>query len=73
MVRRRRPVPDGTFASMLRDAMFARDYSAKRLAYETGLDVNTVNAYMSGMRVPTYGSLRKIRDALDCEWDELLG
>jgi transcriptional regulator with XRE-family HTH domain len=46
--------------------------SQKDLALETGLDVSTISRIERGITDPTYGTLSKIRKALNVPWDALV-
>jgi transcriptional regulator with XRE-family HTH domain len=46
--------------------------SQKDLALETGLDVSTISRIERGITDPTYGTLGKIRKALNVPWDALV-
>jgi transcriptional regulator with XRE-family HTH domain len=50
-----------------------RGMTATTVAYKSGLCPATVYNYLRGTRTPTVDALRKIRAALGCTWDELLG
>ena len=64
---------DMEFARNLRRAMAERGVSAKALAMDTGISRSTIDYLLSGRRSPTHSTARRIRDALGCTWDELLG
>jgi transcriptional regulator with XRE-family HTH domain len=46
--------------------------SQRELALETGLDVSTISRIERGITDPTYGTLGKIRKALNVPWDALV-
>jgi transcriptional regulator with XRE-family HTH domain len=46
--------------------------SQRDLAVETGLDVSTISRIERGITDPTYGTLGKIRRALNVPWDALV-
>jgi len=46
--------------------------SQRDLALETGLDVSTISRIERGITDPTYGTLGKIRKALNVPWDALV-
>jgi transcriptional regulator with XRE-family HTH domain len=46
--------------------------SQRDLALETGLDVSTISRIERGITDPTYGTLVKIRKALNVPWDALV-
>lgn len=46
--------------------------SQKDLALETGLDVSTISRIERGITDPTYGTLSKIREALNVPWEALV-
>ncbi len=49
-----------------------RDWSQSKLASETELSISTMNNTMNTRHGVTLRTLRKIRAALGCTWDELL-
>lgn len=72
----------GTYIVEPRDDMYGDNL--KRLIKENGLTQRklaeiadlphqTIESHVSKRRSPTLYSLRKIRHALDCTWDDLLG
>jgi transcriptional regulator with XRE-family HTH domain len=63
----------GAFPSRLRRAMARRGMTQVQLAAASGLTAPCVSRYLSGSRVPKLGNVGRIRDALGCAWEELLG
>ena len=63
---------DMTFVRNMRRLMFERGWSQKRLGIESGVAQSTVSAVMTGARRPTLPTLRRIKAALGCTWDEML-
>ena len=53
--------------------MAERGWTQARMGIEAGMPQSTVSAIARGTRTPTLATLRKIRAALGCSWDELLG
>ena len=53
--------------------MAERDMNGIDLAQASGLSRGSVYHYLGGKCQPNVSSLRLIRDALGCSWDELLG
>ena len=45
----------------------------KEFAAACGISYNTINYMISGRRYPTLWSLIRIREALGCTWDDLMG
>ena len=64
---------DGTIVRNLRRMISERGMTATTVAYKSGLCPATVYNYLRGARTPTVDALRKMRAALGCTWDELLG
>lgn len=64
---------DMEFARSLRKAMAERGVSAKALAMDTGISRSTIDYLLAGRRSPTRSTAARIRDALGCTWDELMG
>ena len=67
------PRGDVALARNMRRLMADRGWSAKRMTYETELSRSTVDYLLNGQRGATLAVLRRIRSALGCTWDELLG
>jgi transcriptional regulator with XRE-family HTH domain len=51
----------------------ARQLTQSELAALCGIASSVISNYECGVRDPSLKSLRKIREALDCTWDELCG
>jgi len=64
---------DMKLARNMRRLMAERGWSAKRMTYEADVSKSTVDYLLNGQRGATLAMLRKIRSALGCTWDELLG
>lgn len=61
------------WAANLRRAMRRRGYSAQRLSFESEVNINTINNYLTGNFFFSADTLRKLQAALGCRWEELLG
>ena len=61
------------FARNLRKLMAERDMSAKQFSRASGINHASVYDYLNGRHEPNCPMLRRIRAALGCTWDELLG
>lgn len=64
---------DRPFWACLQKAMLDHDVSQTWLARRLGVTRACVNRWFWGINQPSIESLKAIRRALDCEWDELLG
>ena len=62
-----------SFDERLRKVMRERGYSTKRLSYETGISKSTIDYRRSGKRQPTYSTIKRIKEAMGCSWEELMG
>ena len=50
-----------------------RGWTLKRLAAEAGMPYSTVTNYSHSDASPSLDKLRKLKEALGCTWDDLLG
>lgn len=64
---------DRKFVSNMLRLSDKRGWTLKRLAKEAGMAYTTVTNYSHSDTVPSLDKLRKIKGALGCTWDELLG
>lgn len=64
---------DETFTSRLLSLAAKEGMTIRALARVSGVSANTIGNYINGHSAPTLPRLRKLKDALDCTWDELLG
>jgi len=51
----------------------ARNLSQSALAAMSGIAATVISNFECGVRKPSYKNLFKLRKALGCTWDELLG
>lgn len=64
---------DAEFGKRLRVLRRRQGLLQGEFAEKCGLSDNAVRSYEQGVRYPTLWSLKKMRQALGCTWDELLG
>jgi transcriptional regulator with XRE-family HTH domain len=57
----------------LRQLREQRGFTQQQLANKSGLASSQISNIECGQREPSLKSLRKLRRALRCTWDELLG
>ncbi len=69
----RRNNGDADFARRLCALMESREVTQPRLVDMTGLSLNSVYGYTHARQQPSLYALKRIREALCCDWDELLG
>ena len=64
---------DSWFARRLRRTLGDMGISQRKLARMSGLSDACISRYMSGSRLPNLHNVKRIRDALGCTWEEILG
>ncbi len=64
---------DADFARRLRALMESRELSVYALVTITGLSESSLYGYVNARFQPSLYALKRIREALCCDWDELLG
>ena len=63
---------DRTFVSNMLRLTGSRGWTLKQLATEAGMSYTTVTNYSHSNTTPSLTSLRRIRSALGCTWEDLL-
>lgn len=61
------------FARNLKRVMAERGISQVKLSYATSINGRQIWVWCSGQNLPSLRNLAKMRMALGCTWDELLG
>lgn len=61
------------FGARLRSLMDGRGMTVRDVSDSAGVSTNTVASALRGDRYPTLWTLIRLRDALGCSWDDLLG
>jgi predicted transcriptional regulator len=61
------------FARNLNRLIAERGMTPAQFRERSGINGTTVYEYLNGTHVPSYAMLRRIRAAIGCTWDELLG
>lgn len=64
---------DYPFHIRLQHIMYDKDISQSELARRVGVSRSCMNNWYWGIRNPNIEALKRIRRALGCEWDELMG
>lgn len=62
-----------TFGDALKQARLSRDLTQDLLSIKTGIAAKQISNFETGTRKPAYDNLQKLRKALGCSWEELLG
>jgi transcriptional regulator with XRE-family HTH domain len=61
------------FGARLAAALDRRGWNQRDLVRRSGLSVAVVSYSVNGLTNPTLSTLLRMREALGCGWDELLG
>jgi transcriptional regulator with XRE-family HTH domain len=61
------------FSERLKAVAKARGVSMAKLAKDSGISRSALSNFTAGTRRPSYKVMVKLRNALGCSWDELLG
>lgn len=64
---------DYPFHIRLQRLMYDKDMSQSELARRVGVGRSCMHNWYWGIRQPNLDALKRIRRALCCEWDELMG
>jgi transcriptional regulator with XRE-family HTH domain len=62
-----------TFAQNFKDARVKRDHSQAAFAIRSKFPQSHISDFETGRRTPTLKNLHRLRAALGCAWEELLG
>lgn len=61
------------FAKRLKDARIAMGLTQEQLGFAVGVTKSSVSAWENGLESPSFNALLRLREALQCSIDELLG
>lgn len=61
------------FAERLKTLIEKSDMNQKQLSEVSGITEAAISRYLHGTRMPNMVALCKMKNALGCDWDELIG